>query len=156
MAVKRYSNEEQEAFIEVAKTEGISRAIRELGYPNSWATGNRWFEARGIEAPIISEVKAMANAMKEAFNEKSKIAIGEQGLERVMEMLNSDNLTADDIKKISESYMKFVNTMNLIEGKSTDIVENRSHFTEDLELNELIANQEKINQDTQNLVLKAD
>lgn len=143
---KRYDNDEQEAFIEVAKTEGISRAMRELGYPGSWNTANRWFEARGIEAPVVSEVHAMANQYKEAYAEKEMLTIGTLALERVTELMNADNLSADDMKKLSESYQKIVNTMHLISGKSTDIVENRSHFTEDVELNQLLAEQEKINE----------
>ena len=149
---KIYTNEEQEAFIEVAKTEGISRAIRELGYPGSWATGNRWFESRGIQAPVVSEVHAMANRVKEAFKEKEMLTIGEQGLERVLEALTRDNLTPDDLKKLSEAYQKMVNTMHLVQGKSTNINENRSHFTEDLELNELLAEQERKNEEKFNKI----
>lgn len=141
---KRYSDEEQEAFIEVAKTEGISRAIRELGYPGSWATGNRWFETRGITAPVVSEVHAMANRVKEAFAEKEMLTIGEQGLERVLEMMNSDSLSADDIKKLSEAYQKIVGTMHLISGKSTEVVDNRYSETSP-ELSNLLSEQEEKN-----------
>ena len=128
----RYTPEEQEAFIEVAKIEGISGAMKELGYPNSWATGNRWFEARGIEAPVVNEIKARANEMKEALNDRNKIVVAEVGLERVLDILNDPNLSADDLKKASEAYQKFVNSMNLIEGKSTDIVENRSEVPSEI------------------------
>lgn len=148
----RYTNEEQEAFIEIAKTEGISRTMRELGYPNSWATANRWFEGRSLKAPVVSEVHAMANAMKEAYDEKAKLAIGQQGLERLMEMLNKENLTPDDMKKLSEAYQKYVNTMNLIDGKSTNINETRTHFTEDIELNNLLAEQEALNEEKSNKI----
>lgn len=128
----RYTAEEQEAFIEVAKVEGISRARRELGYPGSWATANRWFEARSLEAPVVSEIKAMANQYKEALSERNKVMIAEQGLERVLELMNEDNLTADDLKKLAEAYQKFTNSMNLIEGKSTDIVENRAEVPSEI------------------------
>lgn len=141
----RYTNEEQEAFIEVAKTEGISRTMREMGYPASWATANRWFEARSLEAPVVSEVKAMANVYKQAYAEKEMLTIGSQALERVTELMNADNLTPDDMKKLSESYQKIVNTMNLVSGKSTNIVESRTRSTEDIELNELLAEQERLN-----------
>lgn len=126
----RYTAEQQEDFIEVAKVEGISRAMRELGYPGSWATANRWFVARDIEAPVVSEVKAMANVYKEAYAEKEMLTIGSLGLERITELLNRDNLTADDMKKLMEAYQKAVNTMNLVNGKSTDIVENREVTSE--------------------------
>lgn len=122
---KRYTPQEQEEFIEVAKVEGISGAIKTLGYPNSWATGERWFTARGLEAPVVNEVKAMANAMKEAYSDRNKVVIAEVGLERVLDTLNRGDLSADDLKKTAEAYQKFVGTMNLIEGKSTEVVENR-------------------------------
>ena len=121
----RYTAEEQEDFIEVAKVEGISGAIKTLGYPNSWATGERWFTARGLTAPVVNEVKAMANAMKEAYTDRNKVVVAEVGLERVLDTLNRKDLSADDLKKAAEAYQKFVGTMNLVEGKSTDIVENR-------------------------------
>lgn len=125
----RYTPEEQEEFIEVAKVEGISRAMRELGYPGSWATANRWFVARDLEAPVVSEVKAMANQYKEAYAEKEMLTIGSQSLERITELMNADNLTPDEMKKLAEAYQKVVNTMHLVSGKSTDIVENRSDAT---------------------------
>lgn len=140
----RYDNEQQEAFIEVAKTEGISRAMRELGYPNSWATANRWFEARSLHAPVVNEVKAMANQYKEAYAEKEMLTIGSLALERVTELMNSDALSADDMKKLSESYQKIVNTMQLVSGKSTDIVENRV-TNDDVELSAMIADIERGN-----------
>lgn len=150
--VERYDNEQQEAFIEVAKTEGISRAMRELGYPKSWLTGNRWFESRGIHAPVVSEVHAMANNYKEAYGEKEKLVIGTKGLERVLEALNADDLTPDDMKKLSEAYQKYVNTMNLVEAKPTGINEHRSHFTEDVELNKMLEELEQSNNAIENEV----
>lgn len=127
---KRYNNQEQEEFIEVAKIEGITKAMKLLGYPGSWATGDRWFTARGLEAPVVSDIKAMANRMKEALNERNKLVVAEVGLERVLDILNADNLSADDLKKAAEAYQKFIGTMNLVEGKSTEVVENRDIMPE--------------------------
>lgn len=127
---KRYNNQEQEEFIEVAKVEGITKAMKLLGYPGSWATGDRWFTARGLEAPVVSDIKAMANRMKEALNERNKLVVAEVGLERVLDILNADNLSADDLKKAAEAYQKFIGTMNLVEGKSTEVVENRDIMPE--------------------------
>ena len=128
----RYTNEQQEEFIEMAKTEGISRTMRELGYPASWATANRWFVARDLEAPVVSEVQAMANVYKEAYAEKEMLTIGSQALERVTELMNADNLSPDDMKKLAESYQKIVNTMHLVSGKSTNIVENRNEVPSEI------------------------
>ena len=127
---KRYNNQEQEEFIEVAKVEGITKAMKLLGYPGSWATGDRWFTARGLEAPVVSDIKAMANRMKEALNDRNKLVVAEVGLERVLDILNADNLSADDLKKAAEAYQKFIGTMNLVEGKSTEVVENRDIMPE--------------------------
>ena len=138
---KRYSDEEQAAFLEHAQDVGIGRAIRDLGYPNSWATAKRWADSRGIEVEI-NTLKQKAKSYDLWYTDRDALLVAEEGMERVSEQLREKNLEADEIKKLAEAYQKYANTWLLIQGKSTNITESHHKDAADLEIFDII-NKEK-------------
>lgn len=147
MANVKYSDEEQQTFIEMAQTIGISRAMRELGYPNSWATANAWIKARGIEITVDS-LKQKAAQMNQWYQDEELLLVAQAGMDRIYEQLQENDLAPDDIKKLSESFQKVANTWLLIKGKSNSIVEKRSVGEMDLEIKRIIAEEEQRNMET--------
>jgi hypothetical protein len=59
-------------------------------------------------------------------------------LDRSIEKLYEDDLLAEDINKLSNAIHKAIQTINLIEGKSTNINENRSKDGQDLAIIDIL------------------
>ncbi len=59
-------------------------------------------------------------------------------IDRTVEALYEDNLVSDDISKLSNALHKAIQTINLIEGKSTNINENRSKDGSDLAIIDML------------------
>lgn len=135
---KRYSDEEINHFLEVAKDEGIGKTIRTLGYPESWSTAYRWVKSRGIEVPL-DEIKQKAKAFHDWYETEELLIVGQETLARISEKITTDDsLNPDDIKKLSESYQKVANTWLLLQGKANNISESRKTDSVDVELMELM------------------
>lgn len=128
---KGYSEEEITTFIEHAQELGIGRARRELGYPKSWITGRKWCDARGVDVSL-DEVMSKAAATQKWYQNEEKLLVCQEGLERIHEQLLGGDLTPDDIKKLSDASKRFVETMNLIEGRATSISRDESGAGDDL------------------------
>ena len=60
MAMKTYSDQEIADFLVIAQDIGIGRAIRQLGYPASWGTAQRWAKMRGITVEV-DDLKAVTS-----------------------------------------------------------------------------------------------
>lgn len=142
---KRYSDEEINNFLEIAKDEGIGKTIRMLGYPESWSTANRWVKARGIEVPL-DEIKQKAKAFHDWYETEDMLIVGQETMARLSEKLTQDDLTSDELKKISEAYQKTANTWLLLQGKANNINETRKPDSTDIELIELMNEQRMKNQ----------
>jgi hypothetical protein len=56
----------------------------------------------------------------------------------VEKLMEDDSLLSDDINKLSNAIHKAIQTINLIEGKSTNINENRSKDGTDLAIHDLL------------------
>lgn len=140
----KYEDKQVEDFIELATEVGISRAMRELKYPNSWNTANNWLKARGITVTVDS-LKASAAATREWYKDEEALLVAQAGMERVYEKLVEEDLDADSMKKLAEAYQKYANTYLLLKGKATDIKENRETSEMDLEIKNLIQQQENMN-----------
>lgn len=133
-----YNDKEINDFLELAQEVGITRAKRELGYPNSWSTAQRWAKMRGIEV-ATDEVMAKAAASREWYKTEEVITIAQEGFNRVYyELVNNQDLTADDQKKLAEALMKHYNVWANAQGKATSITESRQTDTMDEHLNELL------------------
>ena len=145
MATKRYTDEEINTFLELAQEQGLTKTIRELGYPNSWATGRRWAEMRGIEIPV-DDIMAKAAATREWYKQEEVMVVAQEGFNRVyQELVSNNNLTADEQKKLAEALQKHYNVWASAQGKAQVITENRSTDTMDENLQELF-NMEKAKQ----------
>lgn len=120
-----YSEQQITDWLELAKEVGITKAKRELGYPKAWLTGKRWADARGVNIDV-DEVRAKAAAQREWYKDEEKLLIAQEELNRIHEALQNDSLTADDLKKLADAYKRTIETMNLVEGKATNIQETQS------------------------------
>lgn len=139
MGFKEYTDEERSAFLELASEIGITRAKRQLGFPHSWATGQRWVQAAGIEIPI-DEIKAQAAAAYDWYKAEEALVVAEEGLRRAQETLqNAENLSADEQKKLSEAVQKYTNTWLLLQGKANSISEHHTKDATDVELAQMLS-----------------
>lgn len=141
MAKIEYDDEQIAAFLEVAVELGIGRTMRKLGYPVAWGTAQRWMKNAGIEAPI-DEIKARAKEHHDWYQTEDILIVAQEGISRVHEALQSDELLPDEAKKLSEAFQKFSNQWLLLQGKANNISETRKTDTMDLGIMDLI-NEEK-------------
>ena len=137
MARINYTDHEIAEFLEVAKEIGITRAKRQLGYPTAWGTAKRWVDNAGIEVPL-DEIKAQSAAHNEWYKAEELLIVAKEGVLRVIDALQNDDLTADEQKKLAEAFQKYINTILLLEGKATSITENRKKDSFDLGITDLI------------------
>lgn len=145
MAKIEYTNEERAAFLELAAEIGITRAKRELKYPASWGTAQRWVQAAGIEVPL-DEIKAQAAAHYDWYKAEEALVAAEEGIRRAYETLTTaENLTADEQKKLAEAVQKHTNTWLLLQGKANSITEQRHADSTDVELMQLLSEEKMRN-----------
>lgn len=125
---QEYSLEAITEFITMAQEIGIHKTMQELEYPKSAMTAYKWFDQRGIERPNPL-VKTLANANKNAYTIAEKLQAGYLLLERISDMLTAtDPLDTASIKQLSESYKKTIETIQLLEGKATNISQTNDSF----------------------------
>lgn len=137
-----YTDQEINDFLALAQEVGITKAKRELGYPKSWGTAQRWAELRGVVIPV-DEVMAKAAGTREWYKAEEVMTVAQEGFNRVWEELTSNkDLSADDQKKLAEALQKHYNVWAAAQGKATNITETRSTDTMDEHLQELL-NMEK-------------
>lgn len=141
MQKNTYSEEEIQTFLELAKEEGIAKAIRTLGYP-TFPTAKQWGIRYGVELPL-NELSQYVNGMKQLYSHEEKLYVTQLLIDRINESLGQDVLTADELKKLSESLKRAVETMNLVEGKATSITGTEDPFNNDLAA--LLEEQDRIN-----------
>ena len=139
----RYDETKIVNFVELASEIGITRAQRELGYPSSWITGKKWATQRGIDIPV-DEVKAKAAEIREWYKNEEKLTICQEGLDRIYQMLTGSVLDPDELNKLSTATKKFIETMNLIEGKATAIAKDEAGAADDMFMDALKKFQEKV------------
>lgn len=138
----RYTDDLINDFLELAQEVGITKAKRELGYPNSWGTAQRWAKLRNVEIPV-DEVMSKAAATREWYKAEEVMTISQEGFNRVYEELTSNkDLSPDDQKKLAEALQKHYNVWASAQGKAQVITETRSTDGMDEHLTELL-NMEK-------------
>ena len=139
MGYQQFTDEQIEEFIQVAQEMGISPAMRYLNYPKSYHTAQKWFKLRSIPLPDIDSLKQMARNIGVFYSDKEKVISAQAVIDRAVEMLMEDpSLLSDDINKLSNAIHKAIQTINLVEGKSTNINENRSKDGTDLAIHDLL------------------
>ena len=146
MARINYSDEDIAEFLDVAQDIGIGRAIRQLGYPNSWGTAQRWAQARGIKVEV-DDLRAKSKAYHDWYQTEEALLIAQQGMSRIYEQLQESDLDPDEQKKLSEAFQKYANTWMLLHGKATNINESRQTTQQDLAIAEMLR-AERVKQET--------
>jgi len=133
-----FTEEQITEFIEVAQEMGIGPSIRYLGYPKSYHTAKKWFVMRGLELPTLDTLAKMAGDLRVFYSDKEKIIAAQAVLDRCVEALMQDALDSDGLNKLANAVHKAIQTINLIEGKSTVINENRQKDGQDLAIIDLL------------------
>jgi hypothetical protein len=138
-----YTEEMVTEFIDMANEMGIGPAMRTLGYPKSYHTAKKFYVQRNIDMPTANTLAVMAKQLDIFYTDKEKVLAAQAVLDRSIEKLYEDDLLAEDINKLSNAIHKAIQTINLIEGKSTNINENRSKDGSDLAIIDML-NEAKI------------
>ena len=132
-------NEEQiSEFIETANEMGIGPAMRYLSYPKSYHTAKKFYIQRNLDMPSANTLAVMSKQLDVFYRDNEKILAAQAVIDRSVEKLYEDDLLADDINKLSNAIHKAIQTINLIEGKSTNINENRSKDGTDLAIVDML------------------
>lgn len=132
-------NEEQiSEFIETANEMGIGPAMRYLQYPKSYHTAKKFYIQRNLDMPTANTLAVMSKQLDVFYRDNEKILAAQAVIDRSVEKLYEDDLLADDINKLSNAIHKAIQTINLIEGKSTNINENRSKDGTDLAIVDML------------------
>jgi hypothetical protein len=133
-----YTEEMVTEFIDMANEMGIGPAMRTLGYPKSYHTAKKFYVQRNIDMPTANTLAVMAKQLDIFYTDKEKVLAAQAVLDRSIEKLYEDDLLAEDINKLSNAIHKAIQTINLIEGKSTNINENRSKDGSDLAIIDML------------------
>ena len=138
MPYPKYTDEQITEFIETAAEMGIGPAMRTLGYPQSYHTAKKFHLQRNVEMPTANTLAFMTKQLDIFYTDKEKLLAAQAVVDRTVEALYQDNLSSDDISKLSNALHKAIQTINLIEGKSTHINENRSKDGTDLAIVDML------------------
>ena len=138
MGYQQYDEDKIVLFIETAQETGIGPAIRSLGYPGSYHTAKKWFEQRSLDLPTMDTLAKMAVDMRVFYSDKEKLLAAQAVLDRCVETLYQDDLDSDQLNKLANAVHKAIQTINLIEGKSTAISESRNKDGSDLAIIDIL------------------
>jgi len=138
MGYPTFTEDQVSEFIELAQEMGIGPAMRNLGYPKSYHTAKKFFQQRNIDMPTANTLALMTKQLDIFYTDKEKLLAAQAVVDRTVEALYEDSLTSDDISKLSNALHKAIQTINLIEGKSTNINENRSKDGTDLAIVDML------------------
>lgn len=138
MANAKHTDEQVNEFLDLAQEVGITKAMRELGYPRSWSTAQYWAKQRGVEV-AKDPLKAQAAAMREVYKDEEVATVVREGFNRVYEELTTkQELSADEQKKLSEAANKYYQMWASLNNKASNITETRSSDSMDESLQELL------------------
>ena len=133
-----FTDEQITEFIETANEMGIGPAMRTLGYPKSYHTAKKFYMQRNVDMPTANTLAVMSKQLDIFYTDKEKVLAAQAVIDRTVEALYEDDLVSDDIAKLSNALHKAIQTINLIEGKSTNINENRSKDGSDLAIVDML------------------
>lgn len=138
MGYRTFTEEQITEFIETAQEMGIGPTLRYLGFPKSYHTAKKWFVERNIDMPTLDTLAKMAGDLRVFYSDKEKVIAAQTVLDRCVESLMQDALDADQLNKLANAVHKAIQTINLIEGKSTIIQEQRNKDGQDLAIVDLL------------------
>lgn len=146
-----YSDKQRDEYLKLAQEVGISKAIRDLGYP-AWPTAQKWVKAAGIDVSL-NKIMSQAKKYHTFYETEDMLMVVEEGIERCREVyVESDSLTPEDLKKTAEATQKLANVWQVLQGKASAITENRDTTPIDVELFALLENERKRNTEEQDAV----
>ena len=138
MGYPTFTEEQISEFIETANEMGIGPAMRYLQYPKSYHTAKKFYMQRNLDMPTANTLAIMTKNIDIFYKDNEKVLAAQAVIDRSVEKLYEDDLLADDINKLSNAIHKAIQTINLIEGKSTNINENRSKDGTDLAIVDML------------------
>lgn len=138
MGYPKYTEDQITEFIEVANEMGIGPAMRYLNYPGSYHTAKNFYIKRNLDLPTPDSLAVIARSLGIFYTDKEKVVAAQAILDRCYEKLMQDDLNAEEINKLSNAVHKAIQTINLIEGKSTSINESISKDGTDLALTDML------------------
>lgn len=138
MSYSKYSEEQISEFIDIANEMGIGPAMRYLKYPGSYHTAKKFYIQRNLELPSPDSLAVIARSLGIFYSDKEKIVAAQAVLDRCYESLVEDELDSDQLNKLANAVHKAIQTINLIEGKSTAINESRTKDGTDLALTDML------------------
>lgn len=138
MPYPKFTEEQITEFIETANEMGIGPAMRLLNYPKSYHTAKKFYQQRNIEMPTANTLAYMTKQLDIFYTDKEKLLAAQAAVDRIVEALYEETLSSDDINKLTNALHKAIQTINLIEGKSTNINENRSKDGTDLAIVDIL------------------
>jgi hypothetical protein len=138
MGYPTYTEEMVTEFIDMANEMGIGPAMRTLGYPKSYHTAKKFYVQRNIDMPTANTLAVISKQLDIFYTDREKIVAAQAVIDRTVEKLYEEDLLAEDINKLSNALHKAIQTINLIEGKSTNINENRSKDGSDLAIVDML------------------
>ena len=156
MPYPQFTDEQITEFIEMAAEMGIGPTMRTLGYPKSYHTAKKWHVQRNIDMPTANSLAYMTKQLDIFYTDKEKILAAQAIIDRTVEALYQDDLIADDITKLSNALHKAIQTINLIEGKSTNINENRSKDGTDLAIVDMLNEAKAISNSIKEMISNRD
>lgn len=140
MSRKHFTQSDKEAFVAQAKKKGMSRTMREMGYPSSLNTAKAWMKEANI---TITEdtlgAKAKVDEEQYGFNEEMYLL--KQMMDKIHTNLEDPNLNADGVVKLASALQKCITTMELIGGNPTSRTAQQTQVTDELQA---LLNQTKI------------
>ena len=138
MGYPKFTEEQVSEFIECANEMGIGPAMRYLGYPLSYHTAKKFYMQRNLDMPTSNTLAVMSKQLDIFYKDREKVLAAQAVIDRTVEALYQDTLASDDIYRLSNALHKAIQTINLIEGKSTNINENRSKDGTDLAIVDIL------------------
>ena len=118
--MRKYTEEEKLAYLEVAQELGHSRAMRELEYPSSWNTANKWAKEFGVEV-TLDELKQRAAAHRDWYGDFEHMEALQSIIDRSLELTErTADISADDLKKVADALTKAIDKQRVIQGKTTN------------------------------------
>jgi hypothetical protein len=151
-----FTEEQVAEFIECANEMGIGPAMRYLGYPKSYHTAKKFYVQRNLDMPTANTLAVMAKQLDIFYTDREKVLAAQAVIDRTVEALYEDTLASDDISKLSNALHKAIQTINLIEGKSTNINENRSKDGTDLAIVDMLNEAKMRNESIKNTLVHID
>lgn len=154
MGYSNFTEDQISEYILNAQEMGIGPAMRYLGYPKSYHTAKKWFVERNIDMPTTDTLAKMAGNLGVFYSDKEKLIAAQAVLDRCVESLMQDSLDSDGLNKLANAVHKAIQTINLIEGKSTHINEQRNKDGQDLAIIDLLNEAKARNEAIRNKGLK--